>query len=83
MLSICGCEPLSHWQPHGKPTRRSRRRDRHGAVVVPRDAVKKIPAAVGLLIRREAVILEAANAPDFNFEKLKVAIGTQADIILR
>ena len=54
--------------------------DLHGAVVVPRDAVKKIPDAVGLLIRREAVILEAAKAPDFNVEKLKVAIGTQADI---
>jgi len=54
--------------------------DLHGAVVVPEDAVKKIPDAVSLLIRREAVILEAAKAPDFNFEKLKAAIGTQADI---
>ena len=54
--------------------------DLHGAVVVPEDAVKRIPDAVDLLIRREAVILKAARAPDFNFEKLKVAIGTQADI---
>ena len=54
--------------------------DLHGAVVVPGDAVKKIPDAVDLLIRREAVILEAAKAPGFNFEKLKAAIGTQADI---
>ena len=56
------------------------RPDLHGAVVVPEDAVKKIPDAVDLLIRREAVVLEAAKAPDFNFEKLKAAIGTQADI---
>lgn len=54
--------------------------DRHGAVVVPADAVKKIPATVDLLIRKESVILEAAKAEGFNFEKLKAAIGDQAEI---
>lgn len=54
--------------------------DQHGAVVVPKDAVKKIPEAVALILRREAVLLEAARAPDFNFEKLKDAVADQADI---
>lgn len=54
--------------------------DQHGAVIVPEGAVKKIPDAVDLITRKEAVILEAARAPDFNFEKLKAAIGNQADI---
>ncbi len=54
--------------------------DRHGAVIVPLDAVEQIPNAVDLISRREAIILRAAQAPGFNFEKLKKAIGDQADI---
>jgi len=37
--------------------------DRHGAVVIPADAVAKIPAAVDLLARREKVIIEASKQP--------------------
>ncbi len=54
--------------------------DRHGAVVVPREAVKKIPAVVDLQQRREAKILDAAKSPDFNFEMLKAAIGAQKEV---
>lgn len=54
--------------------------DRHGAVIVPRDAVKKLPDAIDLLTRKEAVILEAARAPGFDIEKLKTAMGQSADI---
>jgi len=54
--------------------------DRHGAVMVPVEAVKKIPAAVDVISRREAKILDAAKSPDFNFEKLKAAIGAAKDI---
>ncbi len=54
--------------------------DVHGAVIVPQGAVKKIPDTVDLLVRKEAVILEAAKSEGFNFEKLKEAIGSQADI---
>ena len=54
--------------------------DRHGAVVIPRDSVKKLPDAVELLTRREAVILEAARASDFDIEKLKAAMGKSAEI---
>jgi regulator of RNase E activity RraA len=54
--------------------------DCHGAVVVPLDAVKKIPAAVDLLVRREAVILEVARADGFNIDKLKKAMADSAEI---
>lgn len=54
--------------------------DQHGAVVVPADIVADIPAAVDLIVRREAVILDAARAPDFNIEKLITAMSAQAEI---
>jgi len=54
--------------------------DHHGAVMVPADAVTKIPDAVDLISRREAKILDAARAPEFNAEKLKAATGAARDI---
>ena len=54
--------------------------DRHGAVVIPPEAVKELPAAVDLLTRREAVILESARGPDFGIEKLRQAMADSADI---
>jgi len=54
--------------------------DRHGAVVVPADAVRKLPAAIDLLTRREAVILEACKRPDFGIETLRRAFADQDDI---
>jgi len=54
--------------------------DRHGAVVVPADCVKRLPAAIELLTRREAVILKAARAPGFNLAILKKAMSDSAEI---
>lgn len=54
--------------------------DRHGAVMIPAQAVTKIPDVVDRLIRREAKILEAAKAPGFNVEKLIAAMGAARDI---
>ena len=54
--------------------------DRHGAVVIPLDAVKALPAAIDLLTRREAVILEAARATDFDINKLKQATANSVEI---
>ena len=54
--------------------------DRHGAVVVPPDAVRKIPDAVALIAKREARLLEAARKPGFGIEALKAALGEAADI---
>ena len=47
--------------------------DRHGAVVVPADAVAALPEAVDLLMRREAVILEAARDPACSVDRIKEA----------
>ncbi|HEY1258706.1 MAG TPA: RraA family protein [Stellaceae bacterium] len=54
--------------------------DRHGAVVIPPDAVKDIPAAVELLTRREKVIIDAARSPGFSVERLRRAFDEQEDI---
>jgi regulator of RNase E activity RraA len=54
--------------------------DRHGAVVIPHDAVAKIPAAVDLLTRRERVIIEASKQPGFSIERLRRAFKEQEDI---
>lgn len=54
--------------------------DRHGAVVVPAEAVKKLPDAIALLERREKVILDAAKSPDFDIDKLKAAMAGSAEI---
>jgi regulator of RNase E activity RraA len=54
--------------------------DRHGAVVVPYDAVEKIPAAVDLLTRREAVVIGASKRPGFSIEDLKRAFAEQGEI---
>ena len=47
--------------------------DRHGAVVVPADAVAALPEAVDLLMRREALILEAARDPACTVDRIKEA----------
>jgi regulator of RNase E activity RraA len=54
--------------------------DRHGAVVVPPEAVAKIPEAVDLLTRREKVLIEASKQPGFSIERLRQAYREQDDI---
>ncbi|NNG05783.1 MAG: RraA family protein [Inquilinus sp.] len=54
--------------------------DRHGAVVIPAEVAPQLPAAVDLLVRREAVILEASRRGDFDFAALARAIGESDDI---
>ena len=54
--------------------------DRHGAVVIPHEVARKVSEAAGLLVRREAVILDTCKRPDFTPELLKQAIGDAEDI---
>ncbi len=54
--------------------------DRHGAVVIPHDCVTKLPAAIDLLTRKEAVILGMARAPGFDIGKLKDALAKSDEI---
>jgi regulator of RNase E activity RraA len=54
--------------------------DLHGAVVVPAEAVKKLPAAIELISRREKVILDVCRDPGFTVAKLRDAIRRSGEI---
>jgi regulator of RNase E activity RraA len=54
--------------------------DCHGAVVIPADAVARLPDAIDRIARREAVILDAARARDFDIDKLRAAMQGAAEI---
>ena len=54
--------------------------DRHGAVVIPPEVIKDLPAAVDLLTRREKVIIDAAKAPGFSVARLRQAFAEQEEI---
>ena len=54
--------------------------DYHGAVVIPADAVAKLPAAVDLLTRREKVILDMARSPGFSSAKMREALKKAGEI---
>ncbi len=54
--------------------------DFHGAVVVPADCVKRLPAAIDLVSRREKVILDVCHAADFSFGKLRDALRRSGEI---
>lgn len=54
--------------------------DRHGAVIVPKDAVAALPEAVALCMRREEPVLAAARSEGFDIAKLKKAMGSAKDI---
>ncbi len=49
--------------------------DQHGAVVVPVEAVLKLPDAIAKISRKEAIIIGAAKKQGFNFEKLRAAMA--------
>ncbi len=54
--------------------------DQHGAVVVPSSVAADVPAAAAAIARVEAVVIEAAKQPGFDFEALKKAWGRQAEV---
>ena len=54
--------------------------DRHGAVVIPADVVKLVPAAIDLISRKEAVILEMVKRDDFNIDRLREALAKSEEI---
>jgi regulator of RNase E activity RraA len=54
--------------------------DFHGAVVIPADVVKKLPAAIDLCTRREKVILDMAKSPGFTSQKLRAALKASGEI---
>jgi hypothetical protein len=54
--------------------------DLHGAVVIPADAVRKLPDAIDLVARREKVILDAARAKGFTSAKMRDALKRSSEI---
>lgn len=54
--------------------------DFHGAVVIPAGAVKKLPAAIGLVSRREKVILDLATSPGFTSQTMHEALRKSKEI---
>ena len=54
--------------------------DQHGAVVIPGDVIGQVKDAADQLARREAVIIAAAQKPDFDIDKLRQAQGDAAEI---
>ena len=54
--------------------------DFHGAVVIPAEAVKKLPEAIDIVARREQVILNAARSPGFTSAKMREALKRAGEI---
>jgi regulator of RNase E activity RraA len=54
--------------------------DRHGAVVIPANAARKLAAAATLCGRREQPILSAARSPGFSIEVLEAALAAADEI---
>jgi regulator of RNase E activity RraA len=54
--------------------------DRHGAVVIPAEAVTRLPEAIETVSRKEKVILDCVRAADFTPDKLRAAVQATRDI---
>lgn len=54
--------------------------DRHGAVVIPKQYLDKLPAAIDLMTRREKVLLDATRRPNFDLSELKEAFSKSAAV---
>ena len=54
--------------------------DCHGAVVIPIEAVERLPEAIGLVSRREKAILDVARAPGFTSAKMREALRKAGEI---
>ena len=54
--------------------------DRHGAVVIPHQAVRALPEAIALVARREKVVLDLCAQPGFTVAALKDALARSKEI---
>lgn len=54
--------------------------DRHGAVVIPAQAAPKLPHAIGVMIAREKLLLDAAREPGFTVADIRRAMAAGDDI---
>jgi len=54
--------------------------DQHGAVVIPPEAARHIPATAAQIARRESHIIGASQQPDFSYEKLARTLAEADEI---
>lgn len=54
--------------------------DRHGAVVIERDAAARLPHAIAVVLGREKLILDAAGRPGFSVADIRAAMAAGDDI---
>jgi len=54
--------------------------DRHGAVIIPYDVARDVPAAAELCMRREKPILDACKSGDFSVELIEKAMAEVGEI---
>lgn len=47
--------------------------DRHGALVVPDSHLPELPNAIAKMQKTEAIVLDAARSPDFDFDRFEAA----------
>jgi regulator of RNase E activity RraA len=54
--------------------------DQHGAVVIPWEVANQVKEAADTIARRERVVIDAAQEPGFNMERLRKAWGDAAEV---
>ena len=54
--------------------------DKHGAVIIPKEVVQLLPSIIEIQMNKESFILEAARSPDFDINKLLLAMKNAAEI---
>ena len=67
---------------HGMVTRSGDRvhADRHGAVIIPHEVARDVPAAAELCMRREKPILDACKSGDFSVALIEKALAEAGEI---
>ena len=67
---------------HGMVTRSGElvHADRHGAVIIPHEVARDVPAAAELCMRREKPILDACKSGDFSVELIEKALAEAGEI---
>jgi len=53
--------------------------DQHGAVVIPMNVAREVPAAAAKIVEREAIILSACRAPGAGIDSVKAALAKAAE----
>jgi regulator of RNase E activity RraA len=53
--------------------------DQHGAVIIPHEVARNVPAAAAQIAAREAIVLDACKAPGSGIAEVKAALSKAAE----